>query len=154
MNWSVRSMTREEFIAECNRIEKLIRTEFGYSQEHMSEILGMSKKTLVEIEKGRRSLGWSSSVVLCTLFDDSQVLAGAFGGDPTDMIQALAFAHRDRVYPKTMGGNVWWREIETKGEFKIQQNIISQHYRILNGEDQRIYSTFDYEEIRLHLQQL
>lgn len=147
-------MTREEFIAECNGIEKLIRTEFSYSQEHMAEILGMSKKTLVEIEKGRRSLGWNGSVVLCTLFDDSQVLAGAFGGSPADMIQALAFDHRERVYPKTMGGNVWWREIETKGEFKIQQNIISQHYRILNGEDQRIYSTFDYEEIKLHLQQL
>ena len=147
-------MTREEFIAECNRIEKLIRTEFGYSQEHMAEILGVSKKTLVEIEKDRRSLGWSGSVVLCTLFDDSQVLAGVFGGETSDMIKALAFAHRERTYPKTMGGNVWWREIETKGEFKIQQNIISQHYRILNGEDKRIYSTFDYEEIKLHLQQL
>ena len=147
-------MTREEFIKACNQIEKLVRTEFGYSQELMAEILGISKKTLVEIEKERRSLGWNGSVVLCSLFSDSQVLAGAFGGDPKDMIQALAFDHRDRVYPKTMGGNVWWREIETKGEFKIQQNIISQHYRILNEEDQRIYSTFDYEDIKLHLQQL
>ncbi len=147
-------MTREEFIRECNRIEKLVRTEFGYSQEHMAEILGMSKKTLVEIEKERRSLGWNGSVVLCSLFHDSQVLAGTFGGDPKDMILALAFDHRDRVYPKTMGGNVWWREIETKGEFKIQQNIISQHYRILNGENQRIYSTFDYKDIKLHLERL
>ena len=147
-------MTRDEFINECNRIEKLIRTEFSYSQEHMAEILGISKKTLVEIEKDRRSLGWSGSVVLCSLFHDSQVLAGAFGGDPGDMIQALAFDHRKRIYPKTMGGNVWWREIETKGEFKIQQNIISQHYRILNGANERIYSTFDLEDIRLHLEQL
>lgn len=147
-------MTRDEFINECNRIEKLIRTEFSYSQEHMAEILGISKKTLVEIEKDRRSLGWSGSVVLCSLFHDSQVLAGAFGGDPGDMIQALAFDHRNRIYPKTMGGNVWWREIETKGEFKIQQNIISQHYRILNGANERIYSTFDLEDIRLHLEQL
>lgn len=49
---------------------------------------------------------------------------------------------------------MWWREIETKGEFKIQQNIISQHYRILNGANERIYSTFDLEDIRLHLEQL
>ena len=147
-------MTRDEFIKECNRIEKLIRTEFSYSQEHMAEILGISKKTLVEIEKDRRSLGWSGSVVLCSLFHDSQVLAGAFGGDPGAMIQALAFDHRNRIYPKTMGGNVWWREIETKGEFKIQQNIISQHYRILNGANERTYSTFDLEDIRLHLEQL
>ena len=147
-------MTRDEFIKECNRIEKLIRTEFSYSQEHMAEILGISKKTLVEIEKDRRSLGWSGSVVLCSLFHDSQVLAGAFGGDPGDMIQALAFDHRNRIYLKIMSGNVWWLEIETKGEFKIQQNIISQHYRILNGANERIYSTFDLEDIRLHLEQL
>lgn len=65
-------MTRDEFIKECNRIEKLIRTEFNYSQEHMAEILGISKKTLVEIEKDRRSLGWSGSVVLCSLFHDAR----------------------------------------------------------------------------------
>ena len=120
----------------------------------MSEILGISKKTLVEIEKGRSSLGWTGSVVLCTLFSDSKVLSSTFGGEPTDIIQALAFAHTERVYPKTMGGHVWWREIETKDGYKIQQNIISQHYRILNSADERVYSSFDLEEIKLHLEQL
>ncbi|MGC2872973.1 helix-turn-helix transcriptional regulator [Ihubacter sp. mB4P-1] len=147
-------MTKEEFINECNQIEKLIRTEYRYSQDHMAEVLGISKKTLVEIEKGRRTLGWSGSIVLCTLFDDSQVLAGTFGGIPSDMIQALAFEGRPRVYPKTMGGNVWWREIEAKGKFKIQQNIISQHYRILDNENCRRMSSFSLEEVQLHLNML
>ena len=53
-----------------------------------------------------------------------------------------------------MGGHVWWREIATKDGYKIQQNIISQHYRILNEKDERIYSSFDLEEIKLHLEQL
>jgi len=147
-------MNKEEFIQKCNEIEKLIRTEFSFSQEKMSEILGISKKTLVEIEKGRSSLGWTGSVVLCTLFSDSKVLSSTFGGEPTDIIQALAFAHTERIYPKTMGGHVWWREIETKDDYKIQQNIISQHYRILNSADERVYSSFDLEEIKLHLEQL
>lgn len=147
-------MTKEEFITQCNQIEKLIRTEFSYSQEKMSEILGISKKTLVEIEKGRSSLGWTGSIALCTLFVDSKILSTTFGGDPFDIIQALAFSHTDRIYPKTMGGHIWWREVETKGNYKIQQNIISQHYRILNAEDERIYSSFDLEEIKLHLEQL
>ena len=147
-------MTRNDFIQKCNDIEKLIRTEFSFSQEKMADILGISKKTLVEIEKGRSSLGWNGSVVLCTLFSDSKVLSSTFGGEPTDIIQALAFASTERTYQKTMGGHVWWREIERKGIYKIQQNIISQHYRILNNDDERIFSSFDLEEILLHLQQL
>ncbi|MBR5315404.1 MAG: transcriptional regulator, partial [Firmicutes bacterium] len=130
-------MTRNDFIQKCNDIEKLIRTEFSFSQEKMADILGISKKTLVEIEKGRSSLGWNGSVVLCTLFSDSKVLSSTFGGEPTDIIQALAFASTERTYQKTMGGHVWWREIERKGIYKIQQNIISQHYRILNNDDER-----------------
>lgn len=37
-------MNREEFIRDCDGLEKLVRTEFGYNQENMSEILGISKK--------------------------------------------------------------------------------------------------------------
>ena len=147
-------MNKEQFIDKCNEIEKLIRTEFSYSQEKMSEILGISKKTLVEIEKGRSSLGWTGSIALCTLFSDSKVLSSTFGGEPSDIIQALAFSHTERVYPQTMGGHVWWRQVEERNGYKIQQNIISQHYRILNDKDQRVYSSFDLEEIRLHLEQL
>lgn len=147
-------MTKDEFIKQCNDIEKLIRTEFSFSQEKMSEILGISKKTLVEIEKGRSSLGWTGSIALCILFIDSKILSDTFGGEPSDIIQALAFSHTERIYPKTMGGHIWWREVETKGTYKIQQNIISQHYRILNDADERIYSSFDLEEIKLHLEQL
>ena len=40
-------MNKKEFIERCDEIEKLIRTEFSFSLEKMSEILGLSKKTLV-----------------------------------------------------------------------------------------------------------
>ena len=51
-------MNRAEFIREMDTQLKLVRTEYGYTQEMMASILGLSKKTLVEIEKGRSSLGW------------------------------------------------------------------------------------------------
>ena len=47
-------MKREEFIKAVSGKLKLIRTEYGITQEVMSEMLGISKKTLVETEKGRR----------------------------------------------------------------------------------------------------
>ena len=52
-------MTKEQFILEMNRQVKLVRTEYGLTQEAMAMALGLSKKTLVEIEKGRSSLGWA-----------------------------------------------------------------------------------------------
>ena len=136
-------MNREEFITKCNEKLKLIRTEYGFPQEKAAHILGLSKKTVVEIEKGRSSLGWTGSVALCAIFSSSEILSATFGGKPTDIIMALAFEGNEPVYPKTMGGKVWWRTVEERNGYKIQQNIISQHYRILDAEDRRICSSFE-----------
>ncbi len=179
-------MTREEFVAEMNRQLKIVRAEYGFTQENMARMLGISKKTLVEIEKGRVTLGWTGAVAFCTIFSESQVLAGALGGEASDMILALAFQEWEpqeiesgqtlsagqeeaavsvarspgrpsqcRVqYPQTMGGKVWWRTVEEIGGFRIQQNIISQHYRALNQKDQRICSSFQIEQIHRRIRQL
>jgi len=147
-------MTREEFVAELDGQVKLVRTECGFTQDVMAKVLGLSKKTLVEIEKGRSSLGWMGAVAFCTLFADSRVLSGLLGGEASDMVRALAFADTKPIYPKTMGGKVWWRFVETCGTYKIQQNIISQHYRALDGEDGRVCSSFDLEEVRRYLAEL
>ena len=141
-------MTKEQFILEMNRQVKLVRTEYGLTQEAMAMALGLSKKTLVEIEKGRSSLGWMGAVAFSSIFSASQVLSGVFGGETEDMVLALAFEDLRPMYPKTMGGRVWWRTVETHGEYKIQQNIISQHYRALDGRGGRVCSSFDPERVR------
>ena len=131
-------MTRAEFVAELDGQVKLVRTEYGFTQEVMANVLGLSKKTLVEIEKGRSSLGWMGAVAFCSLFADSRVLSGLLGGEASDMVLALAFEDTRPVYPKTMGGKVWWRTVEQRDGYKIQQNIISQHYRAMDGDDGRV----------------
>lgn len=146
-------MDRDTFIREMDRQVKLVRTECGYTQETMAHILGMSKKTLVEIEKGRSTLGWMGAVAFASLFADSQVLAGLLGGEASDMLQALAFQGRRPVFGKTMGGRVWWRPVEEGRGWRLQQNIISQHYRALDREDHRICSSFDLDEIRRYLKE-
>ena len=147
-------MTRETFVAELDRQVKLVRTEYGFTQDVMAKVLGISKKTLVEIEKGRSSLGWTGAVALCTIFSGSQVLSGLLGGEAGDMIRALAFRDLKPAYPKPMGGKVWWRFVETRGSYTIQQNLISQHYRALDQEDGRVCSSFDLEEVRRRLAEL
>ena len=66
-------MDRNEFIREMDIHLKLVRTEYGYTQEMMASILGLSKKTLVEIEKGRSSLGWMGAVAFVSLFSESRI---------------------------------------------------------------------------------
>lgn len=146
-------MTRGEFVNKIDEKLKLIRTESGLSQHKMADIIGISKKTLVEIEKGRSSLGWTCSVALCTIFHDSELLDMIFGGSTNEIILSLAFDGYE-CKEKTLGGKVWWKDINKKRNFKVQQNIISKHYRILDNENRRIYSSFDVEHINDRLDEL
>lgn len=147
-------MTKDAFINEMNQQVKLVRTEYALTQEAMAKAMGLSKKTLVEIEKGRSSLGWMGAVALCSIFSGSRVLSGLLGGEAGEMIQALAFSDLSPRYPRTMGGKIWWRTVETRAGCRIQQNILSQHYRVLDSEDGRVCSSFELEEIHRRLDEL
>ena len=133
---------------------KLIRIEKGYTQDKMADILGVSKKTLVQIEKGRISAGWTVSIAVCALFRDSDILQAALGSDPIEVVEIIAHEGITRPKGKTMGGKVWWKELEKKGSFRLQQNVISQHYRILDEENYRWYSSFDETEAKLYFDNL
>ena len=140
-------MEREDLIARCDQLLKLVRTEYSFNQEKMAQILGLSKKTLVEIEKGRSSLGWTGSVAFCTLFRDSQVLQGAFGGPPGELLSELAFRGNDSPAQKARGGGVWWQTVRENEACLIQQNTISQHFRLLTKDGRRLASSFDIEDL-------
>lgn len=146
-------MTRLDFIQIASEKLKLIRIVNDYTQEKMAEILGISKKTLVQIEKGRSTLGWAGAVTLCTIFRNNGVLEMTFGGDCQDIILSLAFADLESN-PKTLGEKVWWANIKQTDNYRIQQNMISKHYRILDGQDRKLCSSFDYEYIQKRLQEL
>lgn len=147
-------MTREELITKVNGRLKLVRTEYGLTQDKMAAILGISKKTLVESEKGRRSLGWTEMVALTSIFAHSSILKDALGEDFNEMISALALEGVEISYPPTMGGKVWWREIKSAGGYRIQQNLISNHYRLLDEKDRRLISSFDLKEVEDYLEDL
>ena len=146
-------MTREEFSEAVSRKLKLIRTEQGYSQEKMAATLSISNKTLVEIEKGRGNLGFCGAVAVAVIFEDSEMIEMILGGDVKDSVKSLALEHYENL-PHTMGGKIWWREIKAERGYKIQQNIISQHYRILTADDRRTCSSFDREYIYLRFEEL
>lgn len=147
-------MNREQFVKLISEKMKLVRTEMDYTQDQMAQILGISKKTLIQIEKGRIQAGWTPSVAFCALFRESGVLQSVLGNDPMEVLSVIAFDHYLGPKEKTLGGKVWWREIEQIGRFRLQQNLFSQHYRILDEEDRRYCSSFDENYMREKLRQL
>ncbi len=140
-------MTKKEFTARIDGYLKAVRKEYGFTQEKMAAVLGISKKTLVEIEKERRSLGWTGAAAFAVIFGESRILQEKFGGELTDLVEALAFEDAAPQYPKTMGGKVWWREIMKKQGFRIQQNLISGHFRLLDKENHRLMASFEMEKV-------
>lgn len=136
-------MNKEHLIAIASEKLKLVRTENDYTQDKMAEILGISKKTLVQIEKGRISAGWTTTVALFALFRESTILQSTLGGDPMEVIELTAHDFILRPKEKTLGGYIWWRNIYEHQGRRLQQNVLSQHFRILDADNYRLYSTFD-----------
>lgn len=147
-------MKKEEFVKLISSKMKLVRTEQNFSQDKMAEVLGISKKTLVQIEKGRTTANWTTVVAFCALFNNSELLLSVIGDHPVDFVQLIADNSEGTAKDKTMGGKFWWKEIDDTGHFRLQQNLISNHYRILDKDDYRWFSSFDGEEAAKRLAEL
>lgn len=83
-------MTRDEIIDIVSEKIRLIRQESEYTQDKMAEIIGLSKKTLVQIEKGRVKAGWSTIVTVCALFRESETIRHLFGNEPLEVLETVA----------------------------------------------------------------
>ncbi|MCY6371604.1 helix-turn-helix transcriptional regulator [Clostridium ganghwense] len=147
-------MDKEKIIEIISSKLKLIRTEYNFSQEKMAEVLGLSKKTLVQIEKDRTKLSWTAAVALCAIFRESEILQMALGDNPVEVVEIIALDNLYTPRNKTMGGYVWWDNVKSTENFRLQQNRISGHYRILDNENRRWYSSSNKEYIEEKFQLL
>lgn len=148
------AMTKDDLVQLVSSKLKVIRAENDLSQEKMADLLGLSKKTLVQIEKGRVPASWSVSIAVCSLFRESEVLQSACGGNPFEVIEALMDIGSVCRKEKTLGGKIWWKIEKQMGKFRLQRNVISGHYRILDDEDYRWCSSFDREHIMMILKEV
>ena len=137
----------------------------------MAHELGISKKTLIGIEKGRSSLGWTGSAALCLLFGDSPTLRRELSGDPMRTAAELrghtppeppaptpAKGENNFAFPAPApdgapaaeappASSPLWRTVARLGRFTAEQNMISEHYRLLDPSGRRVFASFDYPEV-------
>lgn len=88
------------------------------------------------------------------MFNHSELLLSSIGDNPVDFVQLIASKNGGTPKEKTMGGKIWWKEIEYREDFRLQQNLISNHYRILDQYDYRWHSSFNKEENLSRLNEL
>ncbi|MEH7109891.1 MULTISPECIES: helix-turn-helix transcriptional regulator [Bacillaceae] len=147
-------MTRDEIIKSVSEKLRLIRTEAGYTQDKMADIIGVSKKTLVQIEKGRVLANWSTVVSICALFRETETVQFLFGSEPLEVLETVARDEIDVRRSKTLGGRVWWRVVSKKNGYILQQNILSKHFRILDDKNYRIFSSMDEKQSKLRFKEI
>ncbi|ALM57417.1 MULTISPECIES: XRE family transcriptional regulator XdrA [Staphylococcus] len=133
-------MDRQQFTDLIQTKFKMVRIEAGYTQDTMAQTIGLSKKTLVQIEKERVLPNWTTCVSICALFRDSDVLNSTFGCDPLEMVQTISRNHC--AYPNhSTTSDIYWNTIDSRNGFILQSNKVSDIYRVLNNETQPIFGT-------------
>ncbi|ARK23413.1 transcriptional regulator [Sporosarcina sp. P37] len=125
---------------------KLIRTEMDYTQDEMADIIGISKKTLVQLEKGRQELGWAVAVVVCALFRESALLRSVMGDDPVELAEIAVHAEIHSRETAASASVNWWIEVGQWQQYKLQQHTAGGHYRIIGEGGKRLFSTGDREK--------
>ncbi len=139
-------MDKQDFIETLQSKFKMVRTEAGYTQDSMSHTIGLSKKTLVQIEKERILPNWTTCISLCALFRNSEVLTNTFSGDPLELAQVISRGHC--VYPLYESEKVYWETLETRSGYALQFNKGNKIYRVLNDQNQPVHASYIEREIR------
>ncbi|AKO91753.1 helix-turn-helix transcriptional regulator [Priestia filamentosa] len=147
-------MDKQYFTELISNQIRYVRLEQKFTQERMAYLLGISKKTLSQIEKEKKTASWAVIVTLCALFEESTALKKAIGDNPVDTVQFIALEDSDPPQDKRLGGGIWWRELKSSGPFRLQQNIISKHYRILDFHNYRYSSSFSKKEMMSRMNEL
>ena len=141
----------DEIVSERARV---IRSEADLTQERFAEMIGISKKTLVEVEKGRKTFGYTTAVTVCVLFRHGEIIRNLFGDAVLEVIDLSAKSSLGRTKLRTLGGLVFWNQIEERGGYRVQQNHVTGHYRIIDSENYRHFYTYDLEDVQKRLDEL
>ncbi|TFB23941.1 transcriptional regulator [Filobacillus milosensis] len=121
----------------------MVRSEFDYNQGQMADILGVSKKTLVQIEKGRQIASWPVVVTFACIFRDSMIIQQELGEqDVVHFIQVFARKNIDLQKEGKVQNNTWWKTIDEQNSYILQRNVISHYFRIVDQFGYRLFSSF------------
>jgi DNA-binding XRE family transcriptional regulator len=129
----------------------LIRTEARMTQEQMASMIGLSKKTLVQVEKERKTLGFTAAALVSILFRKSEIIQAMFGESTLDIVELIALQEvrqetsseshnwiqraKEKARYKSMGRRIWWKDERVGNEYILQSHILTGHFRIIDRNE-------------------
>lgn len=147
-------MDRLTIINSISNKLKLIRTEKNYTQEQMADILGLSKKTLVQIEKRRIDCGWTVAVAVCAIFQQSSILQNTMGGDPMECISLVINDGVLRENELDVNNFIWWRTERIIDDWSLQRNILHHSYRLVDKDSNVLIVALEKEVVEKEWEKL
>ena len=126
---------------------KLLRAEYGYSQQEMANSVGLSKKTLIQVEKERLILSWTATCAVCAVYHNSRQLRLELGEDPINIVETLAHDNLSTADDFENRNYVFWDVVEEEGKYILAKNIITEHYKITDKNGKKYCSSFDLKKI-------
>ncbi|MDV2580855.1 helix-turn-helix transcriptional regulator [Alkalibacillus haloalkaliphilus] len=126
---------------------RVVRAEQGITQNEMCHILGISKKTLVEIEKGRKPANWPTIVAFVSLFKDSPTVQYTLGDrNPIECLQTYSrkTVFQEENYYDSL--DEYWKPIIEHEGYSLQKHYIHNHYRVVDRSLNVYMRSTDYKE--------
>ena len=142
-------MTRYDLTKIVSENMKMLRAEYGYSQQEMANAIGLSKKTLIQIEKDRLELGWTAVCAVCAGFKGSKLLHMTLGEDPATLAETLAHENCYAYEEAESRNLLFWDVVKSSGGYSLQKNIISEHYRIVDKHGRRLFSSLNIDKVNI-----
>ncbi|WP_188206045.1 helix-turn-helix transcriptional regulator [Alkalibacillus aidingensis] len=127
-------MKREDVQKVLSPKFKLVRIEQELTQDEMSRILGISKKSLIQIEKGRILASWTVLVAFVALFNESALLKQTLGErNPVELIQSVGRTSiRLDIDRSSTYFHQFWETIDERKGLQLQRHHFFKHYRIID----------------------
>ncbi|MED0670298.1 helix-turn-helix transcriptional regulator [Aneurinibacillus aneurinilyticus] len=172
MNESLRTtFTKEIFERMVSEKLRLIRTEARLTQEQMADAIGLSKKTLVQVEKERKTLGFTAAALVGVLFRNSEIVQAMFGDSTLEIVELLAFTEvnpqagelsgmewiaqaQAKARYQSTGRRIWWKDEKIGQQYMKQSHILTGHFRIVDKSETIHYYGTDSAEADARLVQL
>lgn len=148
------SFNRKIFDEMVSNKLKLIRTEADLTQDRMAEKIGISKKTLVQVEKGRKTLGFTQSALVAILFRNGEIIQSLFGDMTLQIVDYVSNHGEEKKRYRTLGGKVWWTEETCRDGFRLQKHVLTGHYRIIDEDFYLYYYSLNESEAYKRLEEL
>ena len=139
-------MSKRDFCKIIHQELHEIREEYNLSQMAFASMMGVSKKTYIQLEKKRIVLKWSEAVTVASIFNDSIAIKRHYGDDVISIIQLHTF-DQSIVSMNGYQSNDAHDIVMNSDDYSLIRIKVSNLFKIIDNFDKSLYASFSERDI-------